>query len=279
MADERQKVGDRWGTQPVEPSNAATTAATGRGGGIDPATHTVDTTPGVHTGREDARYKQSQDGDTMDRMQHQAREMTDRAEYTAHEVADKAQQKAGHLADKARHQVTSQLSSQKDRATEGLGEVSDALRQTSRSLRDKDQKMTAGYLDDAAGYVDEFSGYLRNHSVNDMLDQAQQLARREPSLFIGGAFVLGLLGSRFLKSSTPSPQNYGGGGYGGSYQGGRSGYRSQARPEYGSYVPGGVAGDYTRTHASEQHRTGSAAERALGTADAPSYSQEREENQ
>jgi hypothetical protein len=46
---------------------------------------------------------------------------------------------------------------------------------------------------------------------------------------------------------------------------------------YGSYVPGGVAGDYTRTHASDPHRSGTAAEEALGKRSSSSNPNDLEE--
>ena len=46
-----------------------------------------------------------------------------------------------------------------------------------------------------------FSERLKNKDVTELLNDAQRLARRQPALFVGGAFALGLLGARFLKSS------------------------------------------------------------------------------
>jgi len=37
------------------------------------------------------------------------------------------------------------------------------------------------------------------------VDDAERLAHRQPALFVGGAFALGLLAARFLKSSKPRP--------------------------------------------------------------------------
>jgi hypothetical protein len=45
------------------------------------------------------------------------------------------------------------------------------------------------------------SNYLQNTDVSEMVDRTEEFARRRPALFLGGAFALGLLGARFLKSS------------------------------------------------------------------------------
>jgi hypothetical protein len=71
-------------------------------------------------------------------------------------------------------------------------------------------------MDRAAGGVSEISSYLRDRNVDDMLADAEDFARRQPELFLGGAFALGMLAARFFKSSS-RPQEQGTlvrGGYG-----------------------------------------------------------------
>jgi hypothetical protein len=80
----------------------------------------------------------------------------------------------------------------------------------------------------AADQIDSFSRSLREKDVNELLDDAQQLARRQPALFIGGAFVLGLIGARFFKSSAQSN------GSAGRYGNGRSGQNLMAGQRTGA---------------------------------------------
>jgi len=111
------------------------------------------------------------------------------------------QQTASHLADRAGNVVTSQLTAQKDRAVQGLGSVADALRRTSQGIASNDAVGLHQYVDSAAAQIDRFSGYLRSNDLGDIVDDVEDVARRQPALFFGSAFVLGLLGARFLKSS------------------------------------------------------------------------------
>jgi hypothetical protein len=104
---------------------------------------------------------------------------------------------------RVRERATSQLATQKDRATDGLGTVAQAMRQTTQHLRTQQQEAIAGYAEKAADQLERFSQRLKEKDVTQILDDAQQLARRQPALFIGGAFAIGLLGARFLKSSSP----------------------------------------------------------------------------
>jgi len=131
------------------------------------------------------------------------RDMANQAKETAGQVAADAQQAAGQVVDQARQQVSSRLAGQKDRAAEGLTSVAQALRQTGQQLRDQDQQGVTGYIENAASQVERVSNYLRQNDLGQLVDDVEGFARRQPALFLGGAFVLGLLGARFLKSSRP----------------------------------------------------------------------------
>jgi hypothetical protein len=130
------------------------------------------------------------------------------------------------LVGKVREQATAQLSSQKDKATEGLGSVAQAVRQTTQHLRDNQHETVAQYAEQAAEQIERFSQGLKNKDVGELMSDAQRLARRQPALFVGGAFAIGLLGARFLKSSSPDNRDeygsYGRTGYGGTNYGGSS---------------------------------------------------------
>ncbi len=114
-----------------------------------------------------------------------------------------AKQQAGKLADQAKEQASSRTAEQKERATESLDHVAQALHQTGDNLRDEEQQTVARYMDDAATQVERLAGYLKEKSPEDLFHEAERFARREPAMFVGGAFALGLLGARFLKSSSP----------------------------------------------------------------------------
>ena len=115
---------------------------------------------------------------------------------------------SGGLVGKVREQATSQLNTQKDRATEGLGSVAHAVRETTQRLRDEKHDTVARYAEQAADQIERFSERLRNKDVGELVSDAQQLARRQPALFVGGAFALGLLGARFMKSSARDEYDY-----------------------------------------------------------------------
>lgn len=157
-------------------------------------------------------------------------DMAAQAKETARQAAGQAQAKASELTGQARDQVGTQLAGQKDRVAESLGGVAQSLRQTSQQLREQDQQGMTDYVDRAAAQVERFSGYLRENDMGQLVDDVERFARREPAMFLGGAFLLGLLGARFLKSTRPRPR------YDERYHGTSGAYESQYRPYYSGYT-------------------------------------------
>jgi hypothetical protein len=129
--------------------------------------------------------------------------MTEQVKQGTQQVAQQAQVAAG--------QATSLAQSQKDRAGESLSMVAQALRQTGQNLDQQGQGTVGQLAGKAADQVERVSGYLRERDVNQLIFEVEDYARRNTALFLGGAFALGMLAARFLKSSSPSSTQ---GGYG-----------------------------------------------------------------
>jgi hypothetical protein len=109
--------------------------------------------------------------------------------------------RAGSIAERVKNTASTRLNVEKNRATEGLGSVAEAVRETTQKLRDGNHDTLARYADDAAAQIEQFSERLRNKDVTELMRDLQRLARQRPALFIGGAFALGLIGARFFKAS------------------------------------------------------------------------------
>jgi hypothetical protein len=112
----------------------------------------------------------------------------------------------GGIMGRVRERAAAQLENQKGRATDGMGSVAQAVRQSTRQLRDQQHETIAQYVEKAADQLDRFSTQLREKNVSDLVDDVQRFARRQPALFIGAAFAAGLIGARFLKSSNETGQ-------------------------------------------------------------------------
>jgi hypothetical protein len=60
-----------------------------------------------------------------------------------------------------------------------------------------------------ARQADQMADYLRRADADVLRQDVERLARRQPALVLGGAFVAGLIGARFLKSSERRRQEEG----------------------------------------------------------------------
>jgi len=111
--------------------------------------------------------------------------------------------RAAGVMDQVKQQASTRVNEQKARAAEGLGSVASAIRQASENLRSENQTL-ATYADRAVDQIQLFADRMRDKDPAEMVRDAERFARRNPTAFIGGAFVLGLALARFLKSSGES---------------------------------------------------------------------------
>jgi hypothetical protein len=109
-----------------------------------------------------------------------------RAEQTAQGVQREAQQRANEG---------------KERVAKGAEDLSRAGQRAAEDLEARGQQDLAEGLRSAANKLSGLADGLHHRSANDLLHDAEDLARRNPALFIGGSIVLGLALSRLLKAS------------------------------------------------------------------------------
>jgi len=107
---------------------------------------------------------------------------------------------AANLAGAGVNQVKKQLDDRKIGLAVGLLDVSQALLLTGNQMRDQGQPRMAEYAAQIAERLGSASGTLRQRDINALLDDAQNFARRQPGLVLGGAALLGLVGARLVKS-------------------------------------------------------------------------------
>ena len=158
------------------------------------------------------------------------------AKDAASDLKDAASDKAQDLKHQAADALESRTQQGKKAAVGALGDVVDALHAGADELREHDRDSFARYADMAADQVEQFVGGVRDKSVGEMMDEAERFARRDPGLFIGGAFLLGVFGARFLKASSPDrfDRTAGGSGFGSRRSAG----------SYGGYAQGAFGNPY-----------------------------------
>jgi hypothetical protein len=123
--------------------------------------------------------------------------LKDQAIAQAHALVDQARTTAQ---DKVRSAVTTGKTS----TVQALSGIAESLSVAGQQLRDQ-QNGASRFVDQAADRLDKAAKYIDTAEVDDLIQRTESWARSNPALFLGGAFVLGVLGARFLKSSRPAP--------------------------------------------------------------------------
>ena len=127
----------------------------------------------------------------------------------AKEILQQAKETAGQAYGKVTEQASTQIVTQKDNLARGLSSVADSIRQMGENLRGGEQKtpitdFTAKYGDSLANQVDQVSDYLEKKDLSELVRDVEVFARRNPAVFIGSAFALGVVLAPFLKSGNPN---------------------------------------------------------------------------
>lgn len=115
----------------------------------------------------------------------------------------------GAILETVKDKASTVIDEQKTNLTSGLSSVADSIRKVGDNLRDTEDEnkigqMTAQYSDQLAKGIEKVTNYFEKSDLSTISRDVQTFARRQPALFIGGAFVLGILAARFLKSSAPN---------------------------------------------------------------------------
>jgi hypothetical protein len=140
-----------------------------------------------------------------ERLQQTASRVADTVQDAAAPVLDKAGERAGEVAEKVMDQASSRMDIGKDYAVESLSGFAQALRQAGHHLQEEGAHPTLGhYAETGAQRLERLTGYLRERDTNQVLSEVESYARRNPTIFAGGAFALGLLTARFFRSSGQS---------------------------------------------------------------------------
>lgn len=165
---------------------------------------------------------------------------------TTGQMKAKAREVAGRAGQQAKTKARSTVDSQKSKAAETIGHVAETLRGSTDQLRQQDHDQIGQYVASAADQMERFADYLRTTDTDELVRRAEDMARRQPALFLGGAFALGVLSARFLKSSrraqlaresertvpidTYDERGYGAAAFGGTGVGDASGLRATGYP-------------------------------------------------
>ena len=145
---------------------------------------------------------QTTSGPTAGQQTGGGNDLLQHAKQTTSEVVDQVQQQAG-----------SRLDRQKDEAAKDLQQLAGAVRHLGDELGGQQQAgpiahYAAQYGRKAADGIERLTNYLRTNDTKALVSEIESFGRRQPALLLGGAFLLGLAGARFFKSSMSPSEQY-----------------------------------------------------------------------
>jgi hypothetical protein len=130
---------------------------------------------------------------------------TDVTESVARAAKDQASQLGGtarEIASSAKDKVETAVTQQKSLGADYIGSIAQAANRAAHEF-DDDLPQAARYIRQASEQIQGVADTVREHDLRELVGEVQDFARRQPTLFFGGAVVLGFAALRFLKSSAP----------------------------------------------------------------------------
>lgn len=107
------------------------------------------------------------------------------------------------MAADATGRVRTAMSEQKTAGADYLGTIAQAVQRAAGEF-ESDVPQAAHYIRQAAGQIESVADAVRQRDMGELVGEVQEFARRQPTLFFGGAVILGFAALRFFKSSSPA---------------------------------------------------------------------------
>jgi len=134
--------------------------------------------------------------------------LSEKVSDTASGIIDKAKETASGTYNAVSAKATEKIEEHKGELSSGLKTLADSVRKTGSELESSPQTTAltdaaARYTGTAARQIENVANYFERKDLRAMMQDAENFARRNPAIFLGAAFGLGILAARFLKSSSP----------------------------------------------------------------------------
>jgi hypothetical protein len=122
----------------------------------------------------------------------------DKAKEAAGQAQDKAREAAGHARGRVRGQVDQRSTQLGEQVGSGVGDA----RSVAEQLRNQGKQTPARYVEQAADRAERLGGYLRESDGDQLLNDVEDFARRNPWAVALGGLAIGFATSRLLKASS-----------------------------------------------------------------------------
>jgi ElaB/YqjD/DUF883 family membrane-anchored ribosome-binding protein len=118
------------------------------------------------------------------------------------QVKERVQDVAEQAKGQTREQLRAQINQRSTQAGEQVSSTAAAMRKASEHLRVEGKDSVAKVVDGVAERSERLGNYLSRADGDQILRDVEDLARKQPWLFVSGSAVVGFLASRFMKASS-----------------------------------------------------------------------------
>ena len=108
----------------------------------------------------------------------------------------------GPLAEQVKDQASAVAQQQMTSAAEGLDSAAGAVNAVGDRLRENHLVSLSQYTDLAAEQIEKLATWLRTTTPEEIAHDVEDFAKKQPAVFVAGALALGLIGVRFLRSTS-----------------------------------------------------------------------------
>lgn len=131
-----------------------------------------------------------------------AADLTDNVTRAAKDNAAQLGDAARDFANSAKDKVEQTVTQRKSIGADYIASIAQATGNAAQAF-ETDLPFAAQYIRQASEQMRGVADTVRERDVRELVDEVQDFARKQPTLFFGGAVILGFAALRFLKSSPP----------------------------------------------------------------------------
>jgi hypothetical protein len=124
------------------------------------------------------------------------------ARQSAGQATDFVRERVGPIAEQVKGQASTVAQQQMTSAAEGLDSAAGAVNAVGDRLRENNLGELSQYTGMAAEQIEKLATWLRTTTPEEIAHDIEDFAKKQPAVFVAGALALGLIGVRFLRSTS-----------------------------------------------------------------------------
>ena len=117
-------------------------------------------------------------------------------------LVDTMRERVGPIAEQVKDQASAVAQQQMTSAAEGLDSAAGAVNAVGDRMRENNLGELSQYTDLAAEQIEKVAAWLRTTTPEEIAHDIEDFAKKQPAVFVAGALALGLIGVRFLRSTS-----------------------------------------------------------------------------